>query len=281
MPLPPPPVAIPLDTVDVAMNSARVALNDCPLALSGNLLANTQPYAQQIANNGWRAFQRDLADQGEANLTGEILIQALPPVATIDPAAAVYLNQAQYYDGAQVWTPPSVAVLPQNFMMPLKLKERLAGTQALFTDMRPVDDGLPNAPKTTYLRLWEWRAGFDRNGNQIPLSIWMPGATVARDLLVRCALYAPDFQTVGGLQWYQQPISIPRCADVLGFYIAAAFAFSRGSVQANATEVGNGFLANGKAAMRQLMNQSGKIRQRINHRRRSYSASRHQGWSWW
>lgn len=278
-PLPPPQTSIPYDIVDVAMNFARVKLNDCPLALTGNLLANTQPYAQTICNDAWRNFQEDLDETGEPAATSETIIYSLPAVATIDPGIQVFINQAQYFDGHGYWFPPTVGVLPQNFMSPRWIRERLGGSQAVFTPMQPCDDGLPDGPKTTYLRTWEWRAGNDAFGNAQPLSIWMPGATVPRDIKVRYAAYMADFVTVGSLQWFQQPIPVYRSATAFGFYIAAEFAFSRGSEQANA--VGNSFLSMGQAAMRRIMNRTGKIRQRINHRRRSYAAGKHQGWGWW
>lgn len=279
MPIPPPAVTIPFDTVDVAMNMARVKLNDCPLALSGNLLANTQPYAQQIANDGWRAMQEDLADAGEPVLTSEVVIRNLPPVATTDPGVYCYLNQAEYCDGVAVWQPPVIAVLPQNFMIPLWCRERLAGTNGLFIKMRPVDDGLPGGPKTTTLKWWEWRSGNDLQIAAMTGSIWLQGATTSRDLWVRYISYMPDFETVGSIQWYQQPITIMRSAPCLAFYIAAEFAFARGSDQAVA--VGNSFLAQGKDALRRLSNRQLKPRQRINHRRRSYASGRHQGWGFW
>lgn len=281
MPIPPPAVTIPYDSVDAAMNFARVALNDCPLNLSGNLLADTQPYAQATANLGWRMLQEDLDEAGEPAMKAEIVIKNLPAVTSIDPSVLVFLNQAQYFDGTAYWAPPVISVLPQNFMSPRWIRERLGGTTAIFTPMEPCDDGLPGGPKTTYLRTWQWQAGFDANGEQQPLSIWMPGATVSRDLWINYAAYLQDFQTLNDVPWYQQPIPIYRCADALGYYIAAAFSYSRGSIQANATQIGDGFRSLGKERMRSLMNRTGKIRQRINHRRRSYARGKHSGWAWW
>lgn len=279
MPIPPPAVTIPYDTVETAMDFARVKLNDCPLTLAGNLLADSQPYSQTICNDAWRMFQEDLDEAGEPAATGAIVIPALPPVQSQDPAVMVFLNQAQYFDGAGYWAPPVIKVLPQNFMRPTWIRERLGNTLAVFTPMQPCDDGLPGGPKTGYMQTWEWNAGYDATGTQQPLSIWMPGATVARDLWVRFAAYLPDFLTVNATQWYQQPIPIYRSADAFAFYIAAEFAFSRGSEQA--TAVGNSFLGLGQAAMRKIMNRTNKIRQRINHRRRSYARGKHKGWGYW
>lgn len=281
MPIPPPPVAIPYDSVNGAMDFARVALNDCPLNLSGNLLTNTQPYSQTIANLGWRMLQEDLDEAGEPAMKAEVVIKNLPPVTSVDPSTMVFINQAVYFDGTGYWAPPLLSVLPQNFMSPRWLRERLAGSNQIFTPMEPCDDGLPGGPKTTYLRTWQFQAGIDAMGSVQPLSIWMPGATVARDIWLNYAAYLADFVTNGNVNWYDQPIPVYRCADALGYYIAAAFSYSRGSIQANSTQVGDGFRALGKERMRSIMNRTNKIRQRVNHRRRSYARGKHQGWAWW
>ena len=279
MPIPPPTPAVPFDTVEWAMNSARTKINDCPLALSGNLLSDIQPYSQQFANDGWRQFQRDLANYGEPACTETALLLSFPPVANIDPATQVYVGHADYFDGQNFWVPPNVSLLPADLICPLNLQERLGGSLNLFTPMTPCDDGLPLLPKTTLFRYWEWRSAGPGNGN----AIFMPGATVARDIFLRYASFLPDFVNnwpIGATQWYGQPIPILRVADILGFYIAGAFTFSRGSAQAK--EVANSFWSEGKTAMRQNINSTTmKIRHRINHRRKPYAAGRHAGWTNW
>jgi len=279
MPVPSPAPAVPFDLVDSAMNAARVLINDCPLNLSGNLLADTQPYAQQFYNKGWRAFQRDMAEYSDPSLTNEFISPSLPPVANIDPATQTYLGQAGYFDGQNFWYPPYVNLLPQDLICPLHVKERLGGTTQLWRDVVPCDNGLPMGPKTTYIRWWYWRSVGPGNG----CAIVMPGATVPRDLWVNYAAFLPDAinnHPFDLTPWYEQPITILRCYDVLGYYIAAEFAFSRGSDQAKA--VAGSFWSEGKIRMRQLENATTiKQRQRINHRRRPYAGHRHQGWAWW
>lgn len=278
MPVPPPTITPAFDTVDVAMNMARVQLNDCPLALSGNLLSDAQPYTQTFYNLGWREFQKDLAMYGDPAQTSEFISPSLPPVSNIDPYTSVYLSQTAYFDGTSFWVPPDVNVLPQDLIIPLWIRERLGGSQQLFSDMTPCDNGLPGYPKTTYEKYWEWRSAGPGNGN----AVFMPGSTIPRDIYVRYASFLPDAVTAtdNSVQWYQQPIPILRCADTLAFYVAAKFAFSRGSEQA--TAVGNSFLQQGKDAMRSYLNATTmKLRQRVNHRRRPYAAGRHNGWQWW
>lgn len=279
MPIPPPAPTPPFDTVDAAMTFARVKLNDCPLGLLGNLLANTQPYAQSFYNLAWRAFQRDLAEFGDPANTVETVLTGFPVVANIDPATQYYVSQQWVFDGQNFFTTPDVSLLPQDLIMPIHLQERLANSQQLFSPMWPCDNGLPGYPKTTILRYWEWRSAGPGNGN----AIFIPGATVTRDIWIRYAAFLPDALDnipIASTAWYNQQIPMLRVADFLACYIAAEFAFSRGSEQAKA--VANSFWADGKAGMRSYFNSTTmKVRQRINHRRRPYSAYRHQGWDWW
>jgi hypothetical protein len=279
VPIPPPTYSVPFDAVDTAMNSARKDINDCPLGLSGNLLADTQPYAQQFYNDGWRQFQRDLSEYSPPELTNEFWSPSLPPVASIDPVVQTYLGQAAYFDGQNFWVPPQVNLLPQDCLYPLHVRERLGGSQQLFNEVTPCDNGLPQGPKTTFIRYWYWRSAGPGNGN----AIFMPGATVPRDLWVNYAAFLPDAvdnRPIPLTPWYGQPIPILRCNEILGLYVAAEFAFSRGSDQAKAAA--NSFWSEGKTRMRQYVNSTVmKQRQRINHRRRPYSIGRHRGWQWW
>jgi hypothetical protein len=285
------------DDADAILNLARTRLNDCPLALSGNLLSNTQPYTQTIFNGAFQHLQEDLADYGEPRLVSETVIYALPPVSGTDPATQVYINQAQYFDGQNYYFPPGQSsavvtalsylesqsalkyqigttstpnwVLPQDMILPLRLWERQAGTQNIFTPMFQSNDGLMDCPKTGWLRTYDWRED----------AIYMPGALIARDIRLRYAAYLADLETVGSVQWYQQPVPMYRCRDSLAHYVCAEFAFSRGSNQAVA--VGNSFLAQGQASMRRIVNRQLRQKQRGNHRRRPYASGRHQGWGYW
>lgn len=264
MPVPPPSTTVPFDTVDSAMNYARVYLDDCPNGLAGNLLADTQAYAQTFYNLGWREFQVDLANYGDPANTNEVLIPSLPPVSGTDPATQVYLSQSVYFDGQNIFAPPAVNVLPQDLIIPLHLKERQGGTQQQFRDMVPCDNGLPLIPKTPWMKYWEWRSFGSSNGN----AIWMPGANVARDLFIRYASFlldALDDVPAAGA-WYTQKIPMLRVAPIVAYYVAAKFDESRGGANAPS------FYQKGKQALRDYVNSTTqKNRQRVNHRRRPSS----------
>jgi hypothetical protein len=145
--------------------------------------------------------------------------------------------------------------------MPLRVWERQTGTMQQFSQMNPVNDGLPDGPKTAYLSLWDWRQN----------AIYMPGSTTSRDLKVRYASYLADIASSGAAL-----VPIIRCADALANYVCAEFAFSRGSPDAVA--VGNSFLASGQSSMKRMNNRDARREQRGNHRRPGYSSGRHRGW---
>ena len=63
MPLPPPNLA-PYHTLEGVLNTARVRLNDAIQQLSGDILKDSQPFTQQMANSAWLRLQQflELAD---------------------------------------------------------------------------------------------------------------------------------------------------------------------------------------------------------------------------
>ena len=99
----------------------------------------------------------------------------------------------------------------------------------------------------------------------------MPGSLIACDLRVRYASYLADIASSGTAL-----VPIIRCADALAHYVAAEFAFSRGSVEANAAA--NSFLSMGQQSMKRMINRDAHREQRGNHRRPGYSSGRHSGW---
>ncbi len=256
--LPPPPSALPLDSVDTVLNFARARINDSILTIAGNLLADSQPYTFTLLNAAFRHLQEDLANAGCPAFTNEAILSNLPIVAFNDPAVQVWMSCQYFFDGSSYWNTP---VLPFDCILPLRIWERQSGTQNQFTQVNPANDGLPDNVKTQFLGLWEWRQN----------AIYMPGALIARDLRVRYASYLADIASSGTAL-----VPIIRCADALANYVAAEFAFSRGSADANA--VGNSFLSMGQQSMKRMINRDARREQRGNHRRPGYSSGRHSGW---
>ena len=256
--IPPPPTALPLDSVDTVLNFTRARINDSILSISGNLLADSQPYTFTLLNAAFRHLQEDLANAGCPAFINEGVLFNLPIVAFNDPVVQVWMSCQYFFDGSSYYDSP---VLPFDCILPLRIWERQSGTQNQFTQVNPVNDGLPDNVKTNYLGLWDWRQN----------AIYMPGALIERDIRVRYASYLPDIASSGSAL-----VPIIRCADALANYVAAEFGFSRGSP--DATAVGNSFLAAGQMAMKRMINRDARREQRGNHRKQGYSSGRHCGW---
>jgi hypothetical protein len=200
------------------------------VSLGGEVLTNTQPFTQVMANAGWRRFQSLLASLGVHRLIGEVVVTGVPIVgASIsptapDPGAQIQLNWTGCTDGYTTLTSP---VIPQNVIKPLYLWERPTGSNAAFTDMDECLNGLPSVSKLPWNQNWEWRSD----------SIYMPGATQQTDIRIRAAVYLGDFVTSGMTSWYSQPIPIMRAMSPLAWLIAYELSLSRGGAAAATFDV--------------------------------------------
>jgi len=259
--IPPPAGALPLDTADTVLNFARARINDAITGISGNLLSDSQPYTFVLLNAAFRHLQEDLANAGNPAFINEAVILNLPVVALTDPSVQVWMSCQYFFDGSSYYNDPLAPLLPFDCILPLRLWERQSNTQQVFSEMQPVNDGLPDNVKTNYLGLWDWRQN----------AIYMPGALIQKDLRVRYASYLPDIASDGTAL-----VPIIRCADALANYVAAEFCMSRGAPDA-AAQAGS-FLTMGQQSMKRMTNRDARREQRGNHRRRGYSNGRHGGW---
>lgn len=227
MPIPPPTLAAPFETFNYALNLARVRLNDAIASAGGDILTNTQPFTQTSVWAAFRKLQAYLANLGQSQFKKQIILSGYPVCGSTDPASMAYLDWTTYFDGAEFFVPPQVPVLPQDFILPLWVKERIAGNNCQFQPMANALDDLPGCYKTGWNRFWQW------NDNKI----FMPGSQSVMDLQIRYAAYMADPITVGdptvdGVYWYNQPVPIMRSSSSLANYIAAEVAAPRDDVDA-------------------------------------------------
>lgn len=208
----------PYDTVETAIQTARVRVNDAIASLAGDILTDTQAFTQTLVNAAWRRLQEYLSDKGVAALNRDVILTAVPAVGFVDQGAQAWFNWANYFNGGLLGAP----VFPQDMIAPLALEERVSGTQINFTPMDQVfaPSGLPTIPKGPLNRLWEWRQE----------TIYMPGATGATDIRLRYAGSLSDFATVGPTQWFSQPIPISRALNSLSWYICFELCIGRGDM---------------------------------------------------
>ena len=267
MPIPP-LIALPYDTVNLVLGTARVRLNDSIDTLqpvSGKILENNQTFSQQAVNNAWRFFQEMLADRGFARLIDEVIIAGFPIVASLDPASQVWINWDGCFDGVSQYSSPA---LPADFTHPIKMWERVSSQSAAFSSapMEKMLDGLPATTKTSYLGYWEWRND----------TIYMPGSQLVEDLRIRYVKYLADFADVGSTPWFNQQVPIMRSSDSLSWFICAEIASARGDLTA-----AENFIARGEAAMKRIFNLDVKADQRVNTRRQPRSGRGSGSGSWY
>jgi hypothetical protein len=256
LPILPPTTTAPYDTLDTALNFARAIANDMELSTAGDLLADTEPGTQTLANLAWREFQDMLVENGVECLIKEQVMYQFPfkdPTVQTDPSYQVSISWTGSFDGSNYFTTPA---LPSDMIEPLRLWERQSGTQDPFVQMNPVNDGLPSVVATGYLTYWDWRND----------AIWMVGSVQMQDLRMRYSAYYSDFVTLAGVQWYQQPIPIIRSAQALAYYLVATFAGGRGSPYYASV------LQKGADCIQKLISRTARKKQRGNHRRRAYGA---------
>ena len=137
------PVA-PLDSLELALNTARVRLLDAIEGLSGDILTDGAPFTLTYVNAAWRRFQESLVNYGVTWFKPETILPNLPLVANGDPGSQVRLDWTGYFDGAAVQGNP---FLPQDFITPLILWERASGSNGSFFPMDRLDNGIPAVPK--------------------------------------------------------------------------------------------------------------------------------------
>jgi len=258
----PPVTAPPYDTLNFVLGSVRTRLNDLMAAtnpVSGKILLNTTDFSQQSVNTAWRKFQDSLADRGYQRLLNEVVISALPVVASSDPASQTWISWDGYFDGVTFTSNPR---LPADLAHPLKIWERWTGQNAQFSEppMEKMLDGLPATLKTTNIRFWEWRGD----------AIYFPGSQISEDIRVRYVSYLPDFQdnvaSSPPQRWWENVVPIMHGSDALSWYICSEFVGSRGD-QALALD----FTQKGEAALSRIFNLDVRADSRVNIRRKPRS----------
>jgi hypothetical protein len=254
LPIPPPNPSAPYDTVDSVLNSARVRMNDAIQSIGGDILTDSQPFTQEMANDGWRRLQSFLANLGYSRLKKPLVLYAFPKVASTDPASWTTLDWTFFFDGASFYTAPQVGLFPADFILPLRVSERITGTQAQWSKMNMAQDELPACRKTTYNGCWLWEND----------TLYMPGSVYSMDLRFEYAAFLGDFLTTGSVQWYQQPVPIMRAKNALSYYICAEAAGAREDMDADP------FIVKAEQEARLIVNVEIGQRQRTPARRRCY-----------
>ena len=264
--------ASPFPTAMMVLNLARERINDL-IATSANAPAPAQDSAlnftqvgginlldvstpsasqrtQVIFQAGWLDFMHYLKDQGYRTfIGGNLVIRGLPANTNPDPASESYISWTEFFDGQFFWPSP---VLPPDFLSPLKMGERITGTNAPFTPMHCGIDGIQTGwVRGIYNRRWEWREN----------RLYLLGAIGQTDLQIRHLKGIPPIAAIGNTPWYYLPLPVVGCETAVACYIAARVGSARGPE----------FVADMKAEAQQqadyVFNDQARADQRVNVRR--------------
>lgn len=239
------PAGAPAPGNDPALNFTQIG--------GSNLLDVSTPVAsnrtQVIFQTAYKKFRLRLEGLGHRIFIGNLIIPGLPANTSPDPAAQSYISWTEFFDGQFYWPRP---VLPTDFVAPLKMGERITGTNAPFTPMHCGIDGIQTGwIRGIYNRCWEWREN----------RLYLVGAIGPTDLQIRHIKGVPPVAAVGNTPWYYLPIPVPDCETALSLRIAAGVGSARGP------EFVADIVADAEAAEDILFNRQARADMRVNVRR--------------
>ena len=271
MPLPPPVLVAPYDTWEMVLELARTRLNDAIQSLGGDILTDTAVFTQTMTIGAWRKFQTFLAQIGHSRFKSRCVLLGFPAFAATDPSQQAALSWTYYFDGVSFWYPPQVSLLPADFILPLKIWERISAVGSNNPMPFPSEpmaqalDGLQNKRLVqSFNGEWEWRED----------AIYLPGSQYAMDLQLEYAAFLPDPATVNGVPWYSaatpyasnQLVPVMRCLSPLSLYLCAEVSVGRADLD-TAT-----FKTEAEDETKQLFNIEAKQKQRTTTSRCRFSA---------
>jgi len=258
MPIPPPPVTAPYDSVDQVLNLVRSKMLDTIGSLAGDILTDAQPFMQEFSNAGWRELQFFLATLGHSTFKIPFLGQAYPVVDSTDPSSWTSLSWTQFVNASDaVFAPPTIDVLPQNMILPLRVGERITGSQSKTQPMEMAKDQLPQTRKGPCNGWWLWENN----------TLYMPGSIYSMDLRMELAIYLPDFLTDGTGAWQNKPVPIMRAKTALAYFICDEVVQAR-------EDLAGSFTPKAQQAARQIYNIEVSQKQRVPTQRRPFSGNR-------
>lgn len=206
---------------------------------------------QVIFQTALKKFLLHLEGLGYRVMIGDnLIIRALPANSSPDPAQQSYISWTEFFDGQYTWPGP---VLPPDFAAPLKIQERITGTNSPFTPMVCGIDGIAISGwvRGIFNRRWEWREN----------KLCLVGAIGQTDLQLRFIKGIPAVRAIGNVPWYYFPIEVPDCENALSYYIAAEVGSARGP------EFVADMIALAEGAGDELFNRQARADQRVNVRR--------------
>ena len=263
--------------LETVLNLARTRLNDAIAAIGGDILTDTQPFTATMVNGAYRRLQAFLSNLGYSKYKRKFIAFALPACDSQDPSTFQIWSWTQFVNcSGAVFVPPTVTTFPQDFIAPLVIKQRQAGSLQPFWPQWGIayaSDGLCEGMKRPWNWQWEWKND----------GVYFPGATMSLDFEVEYAAYDYDFLVTNnvlgnGVNIFpsNMPVPIMRSESALANFICVECCSGRDDVDVS------GFIGEAEKDSRLIMNNSDvKLKQRHPVQRRGYSGRNwNYGQSW-
>jgi len=243
-------------TMGEVCNLARSIVNDRFPGIggqSGRILTNNAPFTLDYLNSAFRWLQRRLRNEGVTfPINDYFIIHGIPPVAVVDPGVFVYIGYDGYFDGQQMH---GNIKLPSNLVQPIRLRQRLTGSNLEFVDMGEPQQGLPSGYQNQWFGGWEWRN----------YQIWMNGSLQTQDLMLRFTTGQPQMAAPPA-DFDATPIYIMDSTDALANYVAKLYGGARG---ANAEQIAE-VKADAESAVDEMALEYVRRAQEVQYRRGPY-----------
>lgn len=226
-------------TIQEVNDTARVHLNDTfagadGIVGSGRVYTNDWTPNITVLNVALDHLRRDLTNRGVPT-TREVtfIIDGITPVngsqglGVPDPTVQVYLSFGGYWDGSVLNTDVQ---LPNGLITPLKIAQRMSGTNNPFVEVPPAVDGLPSVYQSVLLGWWEWRQD----------QIFFNGSINPIDIQLTFKSGFPHYPTnLDPAQYATTYIPVLDSLEALSYRVASTFSDPRVPVGATAGMVQN------------------------------------------
>src|ERR1017187_9776792 len=192
-------------TIEDVNNAIRLHVNDTFAGATqtvGEGRVYTDSWTPNITNLNLALarLRRDLTNRGLPT-TREVtwIINGLTPLfgsqglGIPDPTVQVYLAFGGYWDGNSLNTNVN---LPYDLLTPLKIGQRITGSNTVFSEVCPAPDGLPSVYQNYLLGWWQWRQDqifFNGSQNTMDIELTYKGGFPTYPTNLDQALYSSTY----------------------------------------------------------------------------------------
>jgi hypothetical protein len=212
--------ATPYDTAESILNTARAISADAATAngLSGDILADSQPYVFPMLSKVYRDLQDELISKSSEIMNKYSEVYGLPPTQWGNPRINVMLTYLGFICGPDPGGIYPNITLPQDMIKPLELWECIEG-QRRWVPMKQAADSISSRPTQARFGVWDFQQDI----------LYLPGSSQTNDLKIKYVWSMPD------LTEPDDPVYILHAQTALACQLVADVAKMLGGLEMAAT----------------------------------------------